>query len=503
MPPAIEDVSYPSAAYRALREKWQLIADLLGGTQTMRLAGERWLPKEPKERQAKYEVRIQRSFLFNGFGDAVENIVARPFTRDIVVKPNLGGGLEVLIDDCDAMGTSLTRFGRELFRTGVAFGCGGVLVDYPHVPDGTVRNMAEENALGLRPYFVLYQPWQVLGYRVIQTAGAYLLDQVRLLEEQEEPFGEYGTQTVRRIRVYTRDRWELWKEEILLPQASLRRDTQWNVYRAKFVKEAEGFHPFGAVPFYSFRTRPWDRYYGVPPLEDLAWMNVAHWQSYSDQRGILRVARVPILGRYGWTEQDKANEGDGPIAVGPWNIVTSENPQAHMEFTEHSGAAIGAGRQDILDLEEKMHALGMRPLVQRTGDTTATEAGINEARSVSDVIDWVHGCEHTLTECIKAAYHWTGQEAPSDLEADINDDIAVRVDATDLQALQGARAIGEISRDAYLFELKRRNVLHEGFDAEADAEKLAEEAPLPAVPDDGGMDGETPEEKRARLKEMA
>jgi len=31
-----------------------------------------------------------------------------------------------------------------------------------------------------------------------------------------------------------------------------------------------------------------------PPLLDLAWLNVEHWQSASDQSNILHVARVPI-----------------------------------------------------------------------------------------------------------------------------------------------------------------------------------------------------------------
>jgi hypothetical protein len=34
---------------------------------------------------------------------------------------------------------------------------------------------------------------------------------------------------------------------------------------------------------------------GISPLRDLAYLNVKHWQSQSDQDTILHVARVPIL----------------------------------------------------------------------------------------------------------------------------------------------------------------------------------------------------------------
>jgi hypothetical protein len=34
---------------------------------------------------------------------------------------------------------------------------------------------------------------------------------------------------------------------------------------------------------------------GISPLRDVAYLNVKHWQSQSDQDTILHVARVPIL----------------------------------------------------------------------------------------------------------------------------------------------------------------------------------------------------------------
>jgi hypothetical protein len=38
---------------------------------------------------------------------------------------------------------------------------------------------------------------------------------------------------------------------------------------------------------------------GEPPLLDLAYLNVKHWQSQSDQDNILHIARVPILALIG------------------------------------------------------------------------------------------------------------------------------------------------------------------------------------------------------------
>ena len=55
-----------------------------------------------------------------------------------------------------------------------------------------------------------------------------------------------------------------------------------------------------------------------PPLMDLAWLNLAHWQSASDQRHILHVARVPILFGRNLTLPE-----DG-LALGPNRLATGE-----------------------------------------------------------------------------------------------------------------------------------------------------------------------------------
>ena len=52
-----------------------------------------------------------------------------------------------------------------------------------------------------------------------------------------------------------------------------------------------------------------------PPLLDLAWLNLAHWQSSSDQRHILHIARVPILFARGM------DTAESQIDIGPNRII--------------------------------------------------------------------------------------------------------------------------------------------------------------------------------------
>jgi hypothetical protein len=63
---------------------------------------------------------------------------------------------------------------------------------------------------------------------------------------------------------------------------------------------------------------------GEPPLEDLADLNVAHWQSQSDQRNILHVARVPILFGAGFDERAAT------LVVGAGTMARSSDPDAKL-----------------------------------------------------------------------------------------------------------------------------------------------------------------------------
>ena len=106
---------------------------------------------------------------------------------------------------------------------------------------------------------------------------------------------------------------------------------------------------------------------GSPPLMDLADLNITHWQSSSDQRNILHVARVPILFASGVAE-------DIELVVGANAFMRASDPQARLEYVEHSGAAITSGKDDLKVLEFQMQAMGLQ-LLQAEPAQTAHRRG--------------------------------------------------------------------------------------------------------------------------------
>ena len=87
----------------------------------------------------------------------------------------------------------------------------------------------------------------------------------------------------------------------------------------------------------------------------------------------MHIARVPILFA-------RALGGhEGPLEIGPNRLIIADDPSADLKFIEHSGAAIQAGRQDLVDLEDKMAVMGLELLTPRATHPTATGRAIDQA----------------------------------------------------------------------------------------------------------------------------
>ncbi len=86
-----DDVAIPSTAYEAMRARWALPVTLWGGTQAMRIAGERYLPKQLKESNPAYERRVNRSFLFNAFKKTLQALTGKVFSKEIVLQDDVPG----------------------------------------------------------------------------------------------------------------------------------------------------------------------------------------------------------------------------------------------------------------------------------------------------------------------------------------------------------------------------------------------------------------------------
>ena len=273
-----------------------------------------------------------------------------------------------------------------------------------------------------------------------------------------DPEGAYIYKVVKRIRVINTDTFELWK---------------FNEESKEYEKELDGAHTFDGIPLVTINLEPDGFMVASSPLLQLAWLNLAHWQSMSDQRNILRFSRVPILHGRGFTKE----EAEG-IEIGPNAIINSDSPEASLVFVEHTGAAIKTGEEDLKRLEERMEVLGSQPTSGKSTIVTATEKGIDEGRNMSTIQQWVRTLENGFEEAYGMAAKWVGVELPADFSVDVFSDFQVAIHTTeDATLLLKSCQASKISVETYLNELRRRGILSDMVDVKEEAERIRNLAP--------------------------
>jgi hypothetical protein len=449
----------PCKAYVEMNQKWILLHDLRGGTQTMREAGKRWLPQEPNEEERQYQNRLERSFLYGAFGDTIDKIVSKPFSRAVQVNPELPEPIESMEYDVDRTGRDLTQFLREVFEAGTMYGLTHVLVDFPNVGSDRPLTLEDEKTLGIRPVFIHIKPPQMLGWQTeYSPEGLEELASIRFKETRTEPDGDFGEKETTYIRYYTKTEWRVYRQA---------EDGNWSVVSG-------GNHTFGRVPVFTVYFNRTGFMTADPPLEDLAWMNLAHWQSYSDQRNILRFARVGLLFIKGMNPEDM----EKGVVIGPGRIIRSRSEQADMKYVETSGQGIKTGAEDLKTIEDRMEALGNQPLMSRTGSQTATGQAIDEARTQADIKSWVRVTEKFGILLFKAAADWMRIELEDDFSVDINDDFGAGFrGGEDMPHLLTMRQTGNLSLETFLRETKRRNILSDEIIIQQEIDRIEAEGP--------------------------
>jgi hypothetical protein len=352
-------------------------------------------------------------------------------------------------------------FARQWFREGMAKALCHVLVDMPRPApreDGQPRTLADDRREGLRPYWVMIKPECLLFARSEVINGVEVLQHVRIIEHYMEQDG-FAEVCKRRIRVLEPGLVQLWEPV----KKSNAQKEEW----ALADEWATGLNYVPLVTFYADRQ---GFMMGKPPLLDLAHLNVAHWQSASDQRHILTVSRFPILACSGASGEDS-----DPVVVGPNKVLYNPDPAGRFYYVEHTGQAIAAGRTDLKDLEEQMAGYGAEFLKRKTGGQTATARALDSAEATSDLSAMTGLFEDALAQALDITADWLRLGPNGGTVELVKDYELSETDAPGLQALQVAREKRDISRKTYLNGLRLRGVLPEDFDEDEDWEELMEE----------------------------
>jgi hypothetical protein len=446
------NVRSQSAAVEKMAQNWNLLDALMAGTHAMRAAGKTYLPQWPMEENASYAARLGTATLFPAYERTVSVMTGKPFSKPLTYGNDIPSRIKPWLENIDLQNRNLHAFAADLAQEALASGLCGILVDVPQAEGA--RTAADEQKLGIRPYFVHVHHDAILGWKTARVNGSQVLTQLRLLENIEVEDGEFATKTIEQVRVLEPGKWSTYRKNA----------------KDEWVIDKEGSVTLPVIPFIPVYGLRKDFMIGTPPMMELAHANVEHWQSKSDQQTILHVARVPIL--FG-----KELGNDTPISVGSGALISASSEKADLKYVEHTGAAIEAGRTSLLDLEDRMRQTGAELLVIKPGKISQVQVMAENEQQMCDLQRIVQGMEDSLDQALDLMAQWIGEKDGGHVQIYSDFGAATLAEAS-AQLLLEAKGDGTISHKTLLNEFVRRGIMSPDLDI--DAEIIAATAELAA-----------------------
>jgi hypothetical protein len=445
-----QDVASEHPNFTKMSETMNMVEVLLEGTEAIRDAGEDYLPRYEAELSANYKKRLEKSTLLPAFSDTIDYLVGKVFQRPITLNPETTPArIADMTDNIDPQKNDLNVFANWLFRDMLANGLSHILVDMtpiPRNPDGTLPIVTQADTKNRLPYWVHIKASQVFAWRSDVVNGSQVATQIRIREVVEIPEGDFGVKEVGQIRVLEIGKFRIFQEDD----------------KGNWVEKPElggemldrNGKPFPYIPLITiYAMQPSAFMTAPPPLLDLAYKNVEHYQVHSDYRNCLTMACFPILAVSGY----KSDE-DGKITVGPTTLMQFSSENAKAYYVEHSGKALGSARTHLEDLKQEMAASGLQLLMPKTGATpTATGEAIDAAKSTSELQSMAHRLKDGLERALDATADWMGEKHGS--EVLINTDLTLTLGKMDIDQLIKAMVAGLIPKEVGWAEMIRRGFL--------------------------------------------
>ena len=427
-------VDAPNNSWVRMEPGWLLIEQLLKGTRGIRQGHRKFLPQFPREADESYDVRLSKAVL-SPFYKRLELLLAGMLTRKPVRLTDVSDQVTEQLFDVDLQGNDLQTWLFNTARIALRYGHVGVLVDAPR---------AGENG---RPYWITISPRELLGWRTEIADGKQRLTMLRIAETVTVPDGKYGEKDVERVRVFTPGAYEIHEKD----------------EKGDYKVVDEGRTSLSEIPFavaYANRTGVME---SIPPLDDIAELNLQHYQVSSDLSNILSVSAIPLLAIYGFPQS--AEE----ISAGASEALALPET-ARSEYIEPSGNSFDAQFKQLEQIENKINGLGLAAVLgAKLVGESAEAKRIDRSQGDSTMMVLAQQMQDMIDNCLR--FHADYMQEPVAGSSLVNRDfMGQRLEPQEIQALLQLYTAGTITQDTLLNELANGDVLSEDFDIEEEVE---------------------------------
>lgn len=458
----------PAYIRRDLRDilpTYKMIRDCMSGTRRIKQAKSEYLPRPfpvsqtSKDNEQRYRDYVHRAVFYNVAKRTTKAMIGEIFGREpqMVLPPNL----ESIKGNISGDGLDIDQVARMSAQYALAFGRGGLLVDYPST-DGETITQAQIAAGYIQPIILTFAPWQVVNWRTMQVGAKEILSLVVIFEGvgvQDDGFETKLGFQYRELRldpdtgIY---KVNLWRRA----GASMAADGGaplthgMGIYQSYTPQDARG-NPLREIPFHFIGCDNNNPSIDEPPMYDICELNIAHYRNSADYEELMFMMGQPTQYFTGLNREWVDSYLENTMFLGSRaSIPLPVGSTAGILQITSNGALQGAMEQK----ERQMASLGAKLVEQRVIQRTATEAAIEDQAENSELGLIAGNVSDAMTWALKSACQFTGDD-PTKVEYQLNTsfDLSQLDPAERLQLMKEWQA-GAICWEEYRDQLRKSGI---------------------------------------------
>lgn len=382
--------------YDDLIDRWITCDDVSDGQHAVHKKGERYLPRLKEQSDSDYRDYKNRTSFYNATWRTIAGLQGLIFRKNPILT--VSSSIENLLTDVTLEDQSIYEFSYELTEEMLTTGRVGILVSYP---EQSTEGMTQADVakLNLRPYMRMYDAETIINWSYGNVNNVSQLTMVVLTEEYEEQLNEFETKCETRYRVLDLDGGRYRVRVFRINDKD----------QDELVSEVCPIMNGNYMAFIPFVV---DRDIDEPPLIDLVYTNLSHYQmSASYENGCFRCG-IPQPWIAGYT----AEQGGEKLSIGANTAWVFSDPQARAGYLEFTGAGLGALENNLNRKEQQMAILGARML---SPDKKGVEAADTAAIHRSGENSVLSGVSRMLSKMISKALSIMDKIIGGDGEASI------------------------------------------------------------------------------------
>jgi hypothetical protein len=237
---------------------------------------------------------------------------------------------------------------------------------------------------------------------------------------------------------------------------------------------------FDEIPFVFFGPRDTDPCVDMPPLLDLADVNLSHFRSSADLETGAHYTAIPTAYVTGVRRDENV-----VLQIGATTAWTLEDASAKADFLEFKGQGLQALENRQKNKEELMAVIGARLLESAPKlQETAAAVRMRHSGEHATLTTIAVSVSEALTQALQWTVWWSGSDVPEDeLSITLNQEFFdVQLSAEDRKVLLLEWQSGGISDETYYWNLQRGGVARPDVEFEAERKLIEAQTPEPIAP---------------------